>query len=103
MEPCEGNKAAVLSLLVRLPTGPKELSFAFYIFFIYKTLTFLGGKSHSPLGQAAGIAVASALVTLGNRRPSLDSHPEKQQQPNSKQTNLKRSTKQSQHPADSCT
>lgn len=62
-----------------------------------------GGKSHSPLGQAAGIAVASALVTLGNRRPSLDSHPEKQQQPNSKQSNLKRSTKQSQHPADSCT
>ncbi|XP_063699166.1 attractin-like protein 1 isoform X2 [Culicoides brevitarsis] len=82
LEPCEGNKAAVLSLLVRLPTG---------------------GKSHSPLGQAAGIAVASALVTLGNRRPSLDSHPEKQQQPNSKQSNTKRSTKQSQHPADSCT
>uniref|UniRef100_A0A2M4CRS9 Putative attractin n=1 Tax=Anopheles darlingi TaxID=43151 RepID=A0A2M4CRS9_ANODA len=70
LEPCEGNRAAVLSLLVRLPTG---------------------GLQHSPPGQSAGLAVASALVTLGNpRRPSIE-HPK---EPKSKR-------KQSQHP-DSC-
>lgn len=71
LEPCNGNRAAVLSLLVRLPTG---------------------GLQHAPPGQAAGLAVASALVTLGNpRRPSL----EHQKEPKTKR-------KQSQHP-DSCT
>ncbi|XP_037944617.1 attractin-like protein 1 [Teleopsis dalmanni] len=71
LEPCSGNRAAVLSLLVRLPTG---------------------GLQHAPAGQSAGLAVASALVTLGNpRRPSIE-HP--------KETKSKR--KQSQHP-DSCT
>ncbi|XP_055371628.1 attractin-like protein 1 [Condylostylus longicornis] len=71
LEPCSGNRAAVLSLLVRLPTG---------------------GLQHAPPGQAAGLAVASALVTLGNpRRPSIE-HP--------KEPKTKR--KQSQHP-DSCT
>uniref|UniRef100_A0A8D8HL17 Attractin n=1 Tax=Culex pipiens TaxID=7175 RepID=A0A8D8HL17_CULPI len=70
LEPCEGNRAAVLSLLVRLPTG---------------------GHLHAPPGQSAGLAVASALVTLGNpRRPSIE-HPK---EPKSKR-------KQSQHP-DSC-
>ncbi|KAH8291888.1 hypothetical protein KR054_001951 [Drosophila jambulina] len=72
LEPCSGNRAAVLSLLVRLPTG---------------------GLSQAPSGQSAGLAVASALVTLGNpRRPSIDQHPK---EPKSKR-------KQSQHP-DSCT
>ncbi|XP_017848030.1 attractin-like protein 1 isoform X2 [Drosophila busckii] len=72
LEPCNGNRAAVLSLLVRLPTG---------------------GLSQAPAGQSAGLAVASALVTLGNpRRPSIDQHP--------KEPKAKR--KQSQHP-DSCT
>ncbi|XP_030564001.1 attractin-like protein 1 [Drosophila novamexicana] len=72
LEPCNGNRAAVLSLLVRLPTG---------------------GLSHAPAGQSAGLAVASALVTLGNpRRPSVEQHP--------KEPKPKR--KQSQHP-DSCT
>ncbi|XP_023034074.1 attractin-like protein 1 isoform X2 [Drosophila willistoni] len=71
LEPCSGNRAAVLSLLVRLPTG---------------------GLSQAPAGQSAGLAVASALVTLGNpRRPSMDQHPK---EPKSKR-------KQSQHP-DSC-
>ncbi|EZA62767.1 Putative protein tag-53 [Ooceraea biroi] len=52
LEPCCGNRAAVLSLLVRLPTG---------------------GESYTPAGQSAGIAVASALVTLGSpRRPSQE-------------------------------
>ncbi|XP_075150287.1 attractin-like protein 1 [Haematobia irritans] len=52
LEPCSGNRAAVLSLLVRLPTG---------------------GLQHAPAGQPAGLAVASALVTLGNpRRSSID-------------------------------
>lgn len=52
LEPCSGNRAAVLSLLVRLPTG---------------------GEMYTPSGQSAGLAVASALVTLGNpRRNSLD-------------------------------
>ncbi|XP_055714873.1 attractin [Phlebotomus papatasi] len=70
LEPCSGNRAAVLSLLVRLPTG---------------------GHQHAPPGQVAGLAVASALVTLGNpRRPSIE-HP--------KEPKAKR--KQSQHP-DSC-
>uniref|UniRef100_A0A1B0BSW5 CUB domain-containing protein n=1 Tax=Glossina palpalis gambiensis TaxID=67801 RepID=A0A1B0BSW5_9MUSC len=71
LEPCSGNRAAVLSLLVRLPTG---------------------GLQHAPAGQSAGLAVASALVTLGNpRRPSIE---------HSKEPKTKR--KQSQHP-DSCT
>lgn len=49
LEPCCGNRAAVLSLLVRLPTG---------------------GESYTPVGQSAGLAIASALVTLGNPRRS---------------------------------
>ncbi|KAG5869328.1 hypothetical protein JTB14_005136 [Gonioctena quinquepunctata] len=52
LEPCSGSRAAVLSLLVRLPTG---------------------GESYTPRGQSAGLAIASALVTLGNpRKLSLD-------------------------------
>lgn len=52
LEPCCGNKAAVLSLLVRLPTGD---------------------ELYTPAGQSAGLAVASALVTLGSpRRPSQE-------------------------------
>ncbi|XP_063985474.1 attractin-like protein 1 isoform X1 [Diachasmimorpha longicaudata] len=52
LEPCSGNRAAVLSLLVRLPTG---------------------GEPYTPAGQSAGLAVASALVTLGSpRRPSQE-------------------------------
>uniref|UniRef100_A0ABD2XI47 Attractin-like protein 1 n=1 Tax=Trichogramma kaykai TaxID=54128 RepID=A0ABD2XI47_9HYME len=52
LEPCCGNRAAVLSLLVRLPTG---------------------SESYTPPGQSAGLAVASALVTLGTpRRPSQE-------------------------------
>ncbi|XP_049809603.1 attractin [Schistocerca nitens] len=52
LEPCCGNRAAVLSLLVRLPTG---------------------GEMYTPPGQSAGLAVASALVTLGNpRKVSID-------------------------------
>lgn len=51
LEPCEGNRAAVLSLIVRLPTG---------------------GKPYAPPGYT-GIAVASSLVTLGNpRKASTD-------------------------------
>lgn len=50
-----------------------------------------GGLQHSPPGQAAGLAVASSLVTLGNpRRPSI----ELPKEPKAKR-------KQSQHP-DSC-
>ncbi|XP_063233286.1 attractin-like protein 1 [Bacillus rossius redtenbacheri] len=52
LEPCCGNRAAVLSLLVRLPTG---------------------GEAFTPPGQSAGLAIASALVTLGNpRKVSID-------------------------------
>ncbi len=43
LEPCDGNRAAVLSLIVRLPTA---------------------GKRYAPPGYT-GIAVASSLVTLG--------------------------------------
>ena len=43
LEPCDGNRAAVLSLIVRLPTG---------------------GRQYAPPGYT-GIAVASSLVTLG--------------------------------------
>lgn len=51
LEPCYGNKAAVLSLIVRLPTGDED---------------------YTPPGQS-GIAIASTLVTLGNpRKPSVD-------------------------------
>ncbi|ERL89257.1 hypothetical protein D910_06630, partial [Dendroctonus ponderosae] len=52
LEPCEGSRAAVLSLLVRLPTG---------------------SQPYTVKGQSAGLAIASALVTLGNpRRLSID-------------------------------
>lgn len=47
LEPCNGNRAAVLSLLVRLPTG---------------------GEPYTVVGQSAGLAIASTLVTLGNPR-----------------------------------
>lgn len=51
LEPCCGNRAAVLSLLVRLPTCDDP---------------------YTPSGQS-GLAIASALVTLGNpRKVSLD-------------------------------
>jgi len=51
LEPCAGNRAAVLSLIVRMPTG---------------------GHSHAPPGTP-GIAIASSLVTLGNpRKVSVD-------------------------------
>ena len=43
LEPCMGNRAAVLSLIVRMPTG---------------------GKPYTPNGYT-GIAIASSLVTLG--------------------------------------
>ena len=49
LEPCVGNRAAVLSLVVRLPTG---------------------GKPFTPNGYT-GIAVASSLVTLGRFRVTL--------------------------------
>ncbi|VEN53423.1 unnamed protein product [Callosobruchus maculatus] len=52
LEPCFGNRAAVLSLLIRLPTG---------------------GEPYTARGQSAGLAIASALVTLGNpRKLSVD-------------------------------
>lgn len=137
LEPCSGNKAAVLSLLVRMPTGESEVSLPFlrmektalgslairrewkfkYLISDYNfhfnalerlgrrrrlklmmktvidyrfSLSLTGGLSHSPAGQAAGLSVASALVTLGNpRRPSIDLNP--------KDTN-KSKRKQSQHP-----
>ncbi|KAJ8939067.1 hypothetical protein NQ318_008670, partial [Aromia moschata] len=47
LEPCCGNRAAVLTLLIRLPTG---------------------GELYTVKGQSAGLAIASALVTLGNPR-----------------------------------
>ncbi|XP_050553889.1 attractin-like protein 1 isoform X2 [Spodoptera frugiperda] len=51
LEPCRGGRAAVLSLLVRLPTG--------------------GTGRAPPLG---GLAVASALVTLGHHAAPLPHH-----------------------------
>ncbi|KAK8733971.1 hypothetical protein OTU49_006273 [Cherax quadricarinatus] len=47
LEPCCGNRAAVLSLLVQLPTG---------------------GEPYTPIGHPGGLAIASTLVTLGNPR-----------------------------------
>lgn len=77
LEPCAGNRAAVLSLLVRLPTG---------------------GELYTPIGQSAGLAVASALVTLGNPRRSSVDMPKM----NSEQGKGKMGRKgQSQHP-DGC-
>lgn len=73
LEPCCGNRAAVLSLLVRLPTG---------------------GEPYTVLAQSAGLAIASALVTLGNpRKLSLDQV--------KTETKSKTRKSQSQHP-DSC-
>lgn len=60
----------------------------------FLSLNILGGLPYSPAGQSAGLAVASALVTLGNpRRPSIDLN-------NAKETNTKSGgkRKQSQHP-----
>lgn len=74
LEPCYGNRAAVLSLLVRLPTG---------------------GNPYTVKGQSAGLAIASALVTLGNpRKLSID-----QVKTDTKGGKVRKS--QSQHP-DSC-
>lgn len=74
LEPCYGNRAAVLSLLVRLPTG---------------------GEPYVSKGQSAGLAIASALVTLGNpRKLSID-----QVKIDGKSTKSRKT--QSQHP-DSC-
>lgn len=71
--------------------GKKLISdYHFHRISITGCFAFTGGLSHSPTGQAAGLAVASALVTLGNpRRPSIDLNP--------KDTN-KSKRKQSQHP-----
>ncbi|KAK7866706.1 hypothetical protein R5R35_003244 [Gryllus longicercus] len=75
LEPCCGNRAAVLSLLVRMPTG---------------------GEVFTPPGQSAGLAIASALVTLGNpRKVSID--PTGKSEAKSKS----RKSLSSQHP-DSC-
>lgn len=77
LEPCFGNRAAVLSLLVRLPTG---------------------GNGYTVPGQAAGLAIASALVTLGNPRKNSIDH-----QVKSGETKTSKSRKaQSQHPDNSC-
>ncbi|EFA10578.2 Attractin-like protein 1 [Tribolium castaneum] len=74
LEPCYGNKAAVLSLLVRLPTGCEP---------------------YTVKGQSAGLAIASALVTLGNpRKMSID-------QVKTETKSGKSRKSQSQHP-DSC-
>ncbi|CAH0555288.1 unnamed protein product [Brassicogethes aeneus] len=74
LEPCYGNRAAVLSLLVRLPTG---------------------GEAYTARGQSAGLAIASALVTLGNpRKLSID-------QVKTETKTGKSRKSQSQHP-DSC-
>lgn len=74
LEPCYGNRAAVLSLLIRLPTG---------------------GEPYTTRGQSAGLAVASALVTLGNpRKMSVD-------QVKTETKTGKSRKSQSQHP-DSC-
>ncbi|CAH0395554.1 unnamed protein product [Bemisia tabaci] len=74
LEPCAGNRAAVLSLLVRQP---------------------MGCESFTPSGQSAGLVIASALVTLGNpRKVSID--------PSAKiDTTKTKIRKSSQHP-DSC-
>ncbi|XP_014290004.2 attractin-like protein 1 isoform X1 [Halyomorpha halys] len=75
LEPCSGNRAAVLSLLVRLPTG---------------------GAPYTPQGQSAGLAIASALVTLGNpRKVSIEAVTKNDGKSKS------RKTVSSQHP-DSC-
>lgn len=98
LEPCSGNRAAVLSLLVRLPTGMINISMLIDIFSKRNHLLYknnVGGLQHAPCGQSAGLAVASALVTLGNpRRPSIEH--------SSKEPKSKRKQLQSQHP-DSCT
>lgn len=74
LEPCYGNRAAVLSLLVRLPTG---------------------GEPYTVKGQSAGLAIASALVTLGNpRKMSIE-------QVKTETKTGKSRKSQSQHP-DSC-
>lgn len=49
LEPCCGSRAAVLSLLVQLPTGT---------------------ELYTPIGHPGGLAIASTLVTLGNPRKS---------------------------------
>ncbi|KAL1450008.1 hypothetical protein WDU94_002471 [Cyamophila willieti] len=82
LEPCAGNRAAVLSLLIRLPTG---------------------GQPYTPSGQSAGLALASALVSLGNnttRKVSVvDSSTGKGQDG---KCHGKLSRKSSQHPTSVC-
>lgn len=98
LEPCSGNRAAVLSLLVRLPSGIVVKAYSQVSFlrkhincYYNKTIiTILGGLNYSSCGQSTGLAIASALVTLGNPRKLSMEHP--------KETKKR---KQSQHP-DNC-
>jgi hypothetical protein len=70
LEPCAGNRAAVLTLLVRMPTG---------------------GSSYAPPG-IPGIALASSLVTLGNpRKASVD--PTQKVEPTDPASKLRKSRK----------
>lgn len=48
MEPCSGGKAAVLTVLMRLPSGPSDLP---------------------PPGQS-GLIVASALIDISQQKPT---------------------------------
>ena len=70
LEPCAGNRAAVLTLLVRMPTG---------------------GAPYAPPG-IPGIALASSLVTLGNpRKASVD--PTQKVEPSDPASKLRKSRK----------
>lgn len=76
--------------------GVRRRALSNYLYFFLFFLIILGGLPYSPAGQSAGLAVASALVTLGNpRRPSIDLNNAKES--NTKSSGGKRKM-QSQHP-----
>ncbi|XP_026479999.1 attractin-like protein 1 [Ctenocephalides felis] len=103
LEPCNGNRAAVLSLLVRLPSGSPSTALSSSV----NTPTSpTNNQSRSWCQPAAGLAVASALVTLGNpRKTSVDQGIGKDLNNSNVTVNSGKNGKrknQSQHPADGC-
>ena len=65
LEPCNNGKAAVLTLIVRLPSGGQQIPPSGQYDAIISLLQLYLISWTNPIGQT-GIALASALVSLGN-------------------------------------
>lgn len=65
LEPCSNGKAAILTLLIQLPTGNQSVPQPGEFFLNESQSIFFSSKYKNKPGQT-GITLASALVTLGN-------------------------------------